>query len=66
MKCSNCAHSKIRTERDNCKSHKASDTLCPIFVKEKERMMDRTACAAEAKNAYLQKIRDLKTKLRRV
>ena len=66
IKCANCAQSKIKSERESCKSHKASDTLCPIFVKEKERMMDRTACATEAKNAYRQKIRDLKTRLRRV
>ena len=57
IKCSNCAHSKIKSEKDNCKTHKASDTLCPIFIKEKERMMDRTACATEAKNAYQQDTR---------
>ena len=66
IKCCNCASSKNRNEKDACGSHKASDALCPFFIREKERMMSRTACSDDAKNEYQQRIRDLKIKHKRV
>ena len=66
IKCSNCAKSKNRTERDSCKSHKASDNLCPFYVREKERTMSRTAGCEESKNAYLQRVKELQRKHGRV
>ena len=66
IKCSNCSKSKNRSEKDACTSHKASDKLCPAFVREKERIMSRTACSEEAKNSYRQRIRETKQKLGRV
>jgi hypothetical protein len=67
MKCSNCAKSKNSREKNKCHTHKASDTLCPFFVKEKERIMARTAGYPEqAKNSYVQKAKELQRKYGRV
>ena len=53
IKCTNCSCSKVRAERESCGSHKSSDTLCPSFIREKEKMMNRTACSENTKNEYL-------------
>ena len=66
IKCSNCSKSKNRSERDACMSHKASDNLCPSFIREKEKVIARTACSDEAKNFYRQMIRETKQRLGRV
>ena len=66
VKCSNCAKSKIRAERESCTTHKASDVLCPSFVREKMRVMTRTSCSEDAKNDYQKRIRDLKGRFERV
>ena len=66
IKCSNCSKSKNQSERSACTTHKASDTLCPAFIREKERVMSRTACSLDAKNAYLSRVRDLKQRIGRV
>lgn len=66
IKCSNCAKSKNRHERDMCKSHKASDSLCPFYVREKERTMSRTAGCEIAKNLYLKRVKELQRKHGRV
>ena len=66
IKCSNCSKSKNHSEKAACTSHKASDPLCPAFIREKERVMSRTACSTEAKNHYLARVRDLKQRLGRV
>lgn len=63
MKCSNCSKSKNRTERNLCGAHKASDNLCPFFIREKERMMSRTVGFSEkAKNDYIQRAKGLQRK----
>ena len=66
MKCSNCAASKNRSEKGSCTSHKASDTLCPFYIREKERLMDRTAASGDAKNLYRLRIREIKLRVGRV
>lgn len=66
IKCANCAKSKNRGERSKCSSHKASDSLCPFFIREKERIMNRTVGSTEAKNVYLQKVKELQKKYGRV
>ena len=66
IKCSNCAKSRSPTERKNAMTHKASDTLCPFFIREKERLMSRTIGFTEvAKNSYRQKVQELKQRLGR-
>ena len=66
IKCVNCSKSRNPRERSACTSHKASDPLCPVFIREKERVMSRTAGSTEAKNNYLTRVRDLKQKLGRI
>ena len=66
MKCSNCAKSKNRSERNACGTHKASDTLCPFYIRERERIMSRTAGCEETKNAYLRKVKELRQRHGRV
>lgn len=62
IKCSNCTTSKNREERNSNKTHTASDNLCPFYIREKERIMSRTAGCETAKNVYLQRVKELKTK----
>ena len=66
IKCANCDKSKNRGERSKCTTHKASDTLCPFFIRAKERIMDRTVGCEEAKNIYLQRVKDLQRRYGRV
>ena len=66
IRCHNCAKSKNHSEKVSASTHKASDTLCPSYVRERARVMSRTAGCEQAKNAYLQKVQELKIKLRRV
>lgn len=66
IKCSNCTKSKNHSERNAATTHKASDSLCPSFIKERAHIMSRTAGCGEAKNAYLQRVKELKAKLGRV
>ena len=50
IKCSNCYKSRNHTERTSATTHKAWDTLCPFYVKEKEMLMSRTmGCTQQAK-----------------
>ncbi len=66
IKCSNCAKSKSYTERNAATTHKASDSLCPFYVRETERMMSRTmGCTEQTKNLYRQRVQELRTKLGR-
>ena len=66
IKCANCEKSKNRWEKSKCTTHKASDTLCPSYVWEKEKIMSRTAGCEEAKNLYLQRVKELQRKYGRV
>ena len=66
IKCSNCEKSRNRNERSACGTHKASDTLCPFYVRERVRVMSRTAGCEETKNAYMQKVKELRQKFGRV
>lgn len=65
VKCYNCSISRNPEERRKCKTHNATDTLCPFFIREKERMMSRTPGTEEIKNAFLQKTKALQRKLGR-
>ena len=66
IKCSNCSKSRSHVERSVATTHKASDSLCPFFVRERERMMSRTmGCTEHAKNLYRQRVQELKIKLGR-
>lgn len=64
-KCSNCCSSNTKEIKQNATTHVASDTLCPSFVKEKERLMNRTLGAETTKNEYLQWVREKRIHLRR-
>ena len=47
-------------------THKAWDTLCHFYVREKEMIMSRTmGYTQEAKNAYRQRVQELRTKVGR-
>lgn len=66
MKCANCAKSKSNAERNAATTHKASDSLCPFYVRETEKMMARTkGCTEQTKNLYRQRVQDLRKKLGR-
>lgn len=62
IKCHNCSNSKSSREKDNCKTHNATDYLCPFYIREKQRLMSRTQGSEELKNEYLKKVKALQTK----
>lgn len=66
IRCHNCAKSKSHSEKVAASTHKASDILCPFYIRERSRVMSRTAGCEQAKNSYLQKIKEVKIKLGRV
>ena len=66
IKCANCEKSRNRWEKNKCNTYKASDTLCPSYIREKERIMGRTAGCEEAKNLYLQRVKELQRKYGRM
>ena len=54
-KCSNCVRSNNPHVKAKANTHRASDQLCPSYVRAKESLMSRTATVTEAsKNEYLQ------------
>ena len=66
MKCSNCCKSRNPSEKNSAATHKASDNLCPSFVRERAAIMSRTAGCEQAKNSYIQRIKEAKARLGRV
>jgi hypothetical protein len=66
IKCSNCAKSSKHSEKNSAKTHKASDNLCPSYVRERTGIMNRTAGCENAKNWYIQKTKETKLRLGRV
>ena len=67
IKCHNCAKSRNSADKANACTHKASDTLCPFYIRERARIMSRTAgCTEQAKNWYLQKAKEQQLKYRRI
>ena len=66
MKCSNCCKSRNHSEKNSAAIHKASDNLCPSFVRERAAIMSRTAGCEQAKNSYIQRIKEAKARLGRV
>ena len=66
IKCSNCAKSSKHSEKNSAKTHKASDNLCPSYVRERTGIMNRTAGCESSKNWYLQKTKETKLRLGRV
>ena len=65
-KCSNCSKSRNQTEKNTATNHKASDTLCPFYIREKERVMSRTiGCTQQEKNLYRQKVKEQRERLGR-
>ena len=53
--CSNCLKSRNPRVKAKTSTHRASDELCPSYVRAKENLMSRTATVTEvAKNEYLQ------------
>lgn len=66
IKCSNCSKSRSHAEKSAAATHKASDSLCPFYVREKERMMSRTmGCTEQTKNSYRLRVQELRTTLGR-
>ena len=66
-KCNNCVRSNRPNIKAAAETHRATDNLCPFFVREKESMMMRTATVTEtSKNEYLKWARDLQVKYARV
>ena len=66
IRCHNCAKSRNSTDKATANTHKASDTLCPFYIRERARIMSRTAGCEQAKNVYLQKTKEQKLALGRV
>ena len=66
MKCSNCCKSRNHSEKNSAAIHKASDNLCPSFVRERAAIMPRTAGCEQAKNSYIQRMKEAKARLGRV
>ena len=67
IKCHNCAKSRNSSDKAAASTHKASDTLCPFYIREHVRVMSRTAGSSEqAKNIYLQKTKEQKLRRGRV
>ena len=53
LKCTNCHGSGSREDRRHSKTHLASSTLCPFYINERGKLMDRTAgISKETKNVY--------------
>ena len=65
IRCSNCAKCRNPADRSAANTHKASDPLCPFYIRERVRVMSRTAGCEQAKNEYLQKIKEERMKYRR-
>lgn len=65
-KCTNCAKSNNKLEKNKCTTHKASDNLCPFYIREKLRMMDRTPGCEESKNFYHQRVKEHQRRLGRI
>ena len=65
VKCCNCSNSRSSRERGNCKTHNSTDYLCPFFIREKERLVNRTHGSEDLKNDYLKKVKALQTKFGR-
>ena len=65
MKCSNCCKSRNHSEKNSASTHKASDNLCPSFVRERAAIMSRTAGCEQAKNSYLLRTKETKSRLGR-
>lgn len=59
IKCYNCSTSRNMNEKNNCKTHNAANSLCPFFIREKERVMSRTLGSEDAKNRYIQRVKAL-------
>lgn len=60
-RCINCTHLKHADS-----SHKATDYVCPVRIRETLRLYNRTDCDTDqAKNSYLKMIEDLKNKRRK-
>ena len=66
VKCANCAKSNNRVEKMKCSTHKASDNLCPFYVREKLKIMARTPGCEESKNMYHQRVKDHQRRLGRL
>ena len=62
IKCNNCCNSKSSREKENCKTHNATDYLCPFYIREKQRLMSRTHGSEDLKNNYLAKTKALQIK----
>ena len=53
LRCINCHGSGSREDRRHSKTHLASSTLCPFYINERGKLMDRTAgVSKETKNVY--------------
>ena len=53
MMCVNCNGSSSREDKRHSKSHLASSTLCPFYVNERTKLMERTSgVTKESKNMY--------------
>ena len=66
VKCVNCSNSKSRNEREKSCTHRANDTLCPFYVREKERIMARTHGCEALKNVYRRRTEEHLRKLGRL
>jgi hypothetical protein len=53
LNCVNCQKSNSREDKRHSRSHLASSTLCPFFINERTKLMERTSgVKKEAKNGY--------------
>ena len=53
LNCVNCQKSNSREDRRHSRSHLASSTLCPFYINERTKLMERTSgVKKESKNGY--------------
>ena len=53
LNCINCQKSSSREDRRHARSHLASSTLCPFYINERTKLMEKTSgVKKETKNGY--------------
>ena len=53
LNCANCQRSNNREDRRHARSHLSSSTLCPFYINERTKLMERTSgVKKESKNGY--------------
>ena len=62
--CVNCSHSGDEDVRYHANTHNSASELCPMVIRQTKMLMDKTIGAAESKNAYLARLRNMHSRKR--